>query len=239
MRIWTYGEVLDKVEVDLDLQDEDFVQPDEMVGYCNEAIDEAEAEIHKIHEDYFLTNSPITMVSGQTTGYSLPSDIYANKIRKLMYENGSEIYEVPRLRGTRVFQQIHEIGYNGSQEQYRYYLKNPDVSTGTKLFLTPVARVSGAYLTLWYLRNAPRVPLIAAGSLSATRATQIDIPEFIAFVIQWMKVRCYEKEMDPRYDGALAVLQQQRRMMVETLTEMVVDDDNIIPMDTSHYDEMS
>jgi hypothetical protein len=239
MRVWTYEEVRDRVLKDLDLEDEDFVQPDEMVGYCNEAIDEAEAEIHKIHEDYFLTSSAITMVANQATGYSLPADIYANKIRKLVYANGSVIYEVPRLRGTKIFQQIAEIAYAGSNEDYSYFLKNADADTGVKLFLTPVARESGAYLTLWYLRNANRVPLIADGSLAATEAAKIDIPEFVNFVIQWMKVRCYEKDMDPRLEAAISVLQQQRKMMVETLTGMVVDDDDTIPMDTSFYDEMS
>jgi hypothetical protein len=71
MRYWTFAEIKAKVESDLGMEDEDFVSADEMLAYGNEAIDEAEAEIHTINEDYFLTMGPISLVSG-TDSYDLP-----------------------------------------------------------------------------------------------------------------------------------------------------------------------
>jgi hypothetical protein len=66
-----------------------------------------------------------------------------------------------------------------------------------------------------------------------------DIPEFTSFVIQWMKMRCYEKEGDPRFEGAAGLVQQQRKQMIDTLTNMVPDGDNEVEMDTSFYEDMA
>ena len=42
----TYGEIANKIQNDLTLAGEDFVIPEEMLGYYNEAIRKAEAIIH-------------------------------------------------------------------------------------------------------------------------------------------------------------------------------------------------
>ena len=54
MKYWAWSEIRSKIEQECDLEDEDFVRRDELLAYCNEAIDEAEAEIHSLYEDYFL-----------------------------------------------------------------------------------------------------------------------------------------------------------------------------------------
>ena len=78
-----------------------------------------------------------------------------------------------------------------------------------------------------------------AATLAIIDATLMDIPEFATFVMQWVKCRCMEKEGDPRLAGAIDILAQQKKQMVDTLTEGIVDDDNEIQPDYTHYQEMS
>jgi hypothetical protein len=229
VRQWVYEDIRRKVEQDLDLEEEVFIESDEMLGYCNEAIDEAEAEIHKLHEDYFLTNSDITLVNGQSE-YSLPSDIYAQKIRGVIYKNGSLVYPIHRVRNLYRFEDIALSEQFGTSDLYRYYLKNPSAADGYQLVLLPESREDGAFVKIWYLRNANRV---------TDDTSLIDIPEFSNFLIQFMKVRVLEKEGHPNLPMAIQVLQQQRQMMVDTLTQMVVDDDDEVEGDFSHYWEHS
>lgn len=209
-----------------------------MVGYHNEAIDEAESEIHKLNEDYFFTSSSLTMTQG-ASDISLPSTIYASKIRGLVYQNGTDTYEVEQIRNVRLPSEIQFTNSFNTSAPYRYFLKNDSATTGVKLSLSPAARVSGAYLTLYFIRNANRIPLIADGSLAATEATTIDIPEFINFIMQFVKVRVLEKEGGPRHGDALMKLEQQRKQMIETLTEKIVDNDTEVIQDLSYYQEHS
>lgn len=231
MRAWTYTELLAKVQTDLDLEDtgaNGFIQTAEMLAYFNEAIDEAEAEILKIHEDYFLDYDAVSLVSG-TAEYSLDSTIYASKIRAIIYANGPLIYEVKRVKGQHKFLELADTAQGGSQDEYRYWLRNESASTGVKMVLSPASReTSATVMTVYYIRNANRL---------TTGSDTLDIPEFADFVLQYVKVRCYEKEMNPNLQFAVGALEQQRKLMVDTLTNRVPDDDDEIPPDTSHYQE--
>src|SRR5688500_12759195 len=73
-------------EVDLDL--EDFVLKGEAREWANEAIDEIEADIHTIYEDYFLTLADLDFNLGQDE-LPLPDNIYAMKIRAMWFKGGS------------------------------------------------------------------------------------------------------------------------------------------------------
>jgi hypothetical protein len=234
MQLLTYAQARDKVYVDLDLTNEVFTTEDEVVGLFNEAIDDAEAEICKINEDYFLTSASLTMVSAAST-ISLPSNIYANKMRALIYRNGADFYEITRIRDPKRFVEVEAVTNYGPSDFYRYFTRWDSTATGVQIQLVPAARVSGAYITVYYLRNANRIPLVAGGTQAATDATIIDVPEFVNFVMQFVKVRILEKEGGPRHEDSLAKLQQQRALMVETLTEMVPDNDTELPPDLTHY----
>lgn len=332
MRIWTYGELADVVTKSLDIHEESFVEQDELVGYANAAIDEAEAEICKIHEDYLLTSSTLAMVNGEES-ISLPSNIYANKIRGLVYASGSTIYNVRRVRGEKIFLDRALTNSNSSStSRYRYLITNASAVADRKLILVPPAKETAASnLTLWYIRNANRIPLtseyeqveevqaaavnttteamtttgtyqtgdiirftavgaaplslpagleastdyyaikvdsthtkfatsyanclagvavdltsVGAGSWYITRAyntttqraIQIDIPEFASFLAAHMKVRILGKEENsPQFQAAVTDMEMQRKLMVDTLTEMVVDNDNEMTPDLSHYQE--
>lgn len=234
---WTYGQLRTRVINELDLENETFIGPDEMVGFCNEALARAEAEIHKINEDYFLTNAPLSLVLNQQV-YSLPSDIYAKKIRKIVYQSGAIIYEVRRIRGEKEFFDATVTDYFGAglYWRYRYILINRSAAVGDQIQLHPVPTTeNGPLFTIWYLRGILQIPLVSAGSQAASDATLIDIPEFYNYIIQYMKCKVLEKEGDPRLQNAMAVLANVQQNMVDTLTQMVPDDDDTIVPDFSHY----
>ncbi len=170
MKIWTYGEMATKVLTDLDMLDEVFASPNEIAGYFNEGITEAEAEILGIKEDYFRTSYLVPWTAA-TSLYDLPYNIFANKIRGIMFRNGSTIYEIKRYRRRDQFSLIALCDQYGAADDYMYILIN-DIAGQAQLEIHPPPRESGAiaagvYTTpvwMYYLRNCQRVPLIAVGA---------------------------------------------------------------------------
>jgi len=242
LRIPTYKEIETKVRADLDLQDSNnFITEDEMAGYCNEAIDTAESIIMQACEDYLLTSAPLTLVNGANS-IELPSNIYAQKIRGLTYINGDRIYPLHRVRDPDIFYRKAVIDRQAiSLDEYSYLLKSTTVGEQDKIILTPPAYESGAFLELWYIRNANRVSMQAAPD-SVSRATQlatpIDIPEWRLYLEQYMKMRCYEKMRDMAgMANAEAKTKAMAEMMLVNLKDRVVDNENNVAQDTSHYME--
>lgn len=228
MRFWTWSEIKEKVQRDLDLEDETFITPDELLGYANEAIDEAEGEIHSLYEGYFRARSTVTLVSG-TEGYALPTSIYAAKILRVFYRNGSTVYPVTRIPESKMLEAYETAQAAGDTgvAQYQYFLENSTAGSPQMVFV-PTPNESGAFVTVWHIRNANRL---------TADADLCDIPEFINFVLQHMKVRCYEKEGHPNLLKAVQDLETERSRMTSTLSQMVADGQNEIEADFSHYRE--
>lgn len=223
MKTWTYAEAKAKIERDLDMQEETFVTPDEMVMYFNDAIDECEAEIHNLFEDYFLTEASITLVPG-TDRYSLPSDIYANKIRSLWFNDGNLRYQVKRTRHKNLpFTDMSDIVYS-------YQMQHRSPGEGITIKLNPSVTHAGNYLHIQYIRNANRVYL---------GTDVIDIPECMGFVFAYVKEKVCNKETHPLLQSAQAQLEKQRELLLVTLKSMTIDDDNEIEADLSFYDDMN
>lgn len=240
MQATTFGQIDNKVRRDLDLQDADnFIPFDEMAGYGNEGIDAAEAIIHKIDEDYFLTKAVLNLVQGQED-VALPSDIYAQKIREVVYKKNDTVYPLRRLRDPHAFYKkaVADL-YVNNTEEYEYFLRMDSGSSQAVMMLAPPAYETGAYLQFWYIRNAARIPLIEEGSSRAAQiATILDIPEFRSFVEQFMKVRCLEKMKDfPAMADARDKLVAIGEQMTNTLTNRVPDRDDEVPQDVTHYQE--
>lgn len=236
MRLPTYEELEARVRRDLDLQDEDnFVQNDEMASYFNEAINDAEAEIMALNEDYFLASSDLTFTQG-SANVTLPTDIYAQKIRDFVYVDGDLIYSIPRIRDPKKFlERALNDRFASGYAVYAYMLKSV-AGAQDRIELSPVAQSSGALGRLWYIRNATRVPLTTEGSSRPTQlATVIDIPEWTDYLVQFVKCRCMEKEMDQRLPAAVAALANRKKMLVETLGNRTPDGDDQIPMDLDFY----
>jgi len=218
----TLKEMRDKIRRDLDLEEEDFITDIELDSYINFGIKEAEAEIHSIYEDYFLTHTDLSVTAG-TDAYSLPSDIYANKIRILLYHNSdTHIYPVQRIR------RLITTNYTNTNDDYRYLLTNTTAS-GTQMKFYPTIRdTSTDRFTLWYIRNATQ---LSADSDST------DIPEFESFILLYAKIKCLDKDKNPSIVGAKIDFERERALMVETLTNMVDDNNTHILMDASFYND--
>lgn len=223
----TYEDIRDKILREHDLEDETFIGEDELLGYYNDAVDEAEAEIHGIYEDYFLASANLEL-EVDVELYSLPSDIYANKIRRVIYQNGSLTYEVKRLRDWKKFINKADADLYATDRYYGYFLKNNSIEDGVQLLLVPKSREdSETNVTIWYIRNATR---------ATDETSKCDIPEFLNFIYAHMRCSIRRKEFNgdvPQTD--LLALEAQRKLMVDTLTAMVPDDQTEIEQDLSHY----
>lgn len=227
----TYGEIKEKIQKELSLVDEEFIDSDEFLGYYNDAIAEAEAEIHGIYEDYFLSNKFLALENG-VEEYDLPDDIYGLKIRGIQYSNGSDlIYPIRRIKEMKKFEEIATTKvYSATDIYYRYFIINRSAAEGSKLVLSPPSHEdSEENVTIWYLRSAAR----------ATKDSDpCDIPEFINFIYAFLRVACKMKENNgtcpPELIGAL---EKQRKLMVDTLTNKIPDEDTEIERDFSNYQD--
>jgi hypothetical protein len=239
----SWGEIENKIRRDLDLQDTDnFVGQDEMAGYGNEAIATAEAMIMATNEDYFLKSTPLTLVLG-ASDIDLPSDIYGQKIREIVYKNGDQIWPLTALKDPKMFYQKAVIDRQAvSMDEYKYFLKSATAGVQDKLVLVPAALENGAFLEMWYIRNANRIPLQDSSAEGATRATQvaavIDIPEWRLYIEQYCKMRIYEKLKEPdKMADSEKKLQQASSLLINDLADRKKDNENQIAMDISHYVE--
>lgn len=167
MKVWTFKEMYNKILRDLDLEDETFISLDEMIGYFNESLNEAESEIMSTNQDYFLAKFFVPTELGQQE-YALPYNIYANKIRGFIYHNNAIIYRIDQVRRKDKFEKIANLEQYGLYDDYMYILSN-DVIGKSKMILYPGAREATilspvnarfAPFILWYIRNCARVPLI-------------------------------------------------------------------------------
>lgn len=224
----TLKEIRDKIRVDLDLQEETFIENAEINSYINDGIREAEAEIATIGPEihnYFLSRFEFGLTTGKQE-YKLPSDIYIHKIRAIIYDdNGINTHKIKPIKD---FHQIPYIIEVGTSQYYRYVMTQEKKGPRIQLYPTPNLDNIGA-VTIWYIRNAKQLE---------TDTDETDIPEFVNFLIEYAKVKCLQKEGHPLVGQAEAQLAQERKLMVDTLTARTVDDENFIPLDMQHYQEM-
>lgn len=228
MNLSTYSDIKTKLQNDLDVQDLDFINGDtELLGYINEAIDDAESIIHTLGLDsqYFLTQGTLPLVNG-TSDYTLPAGIFASKIKKLFYINGETKYEIFRIRD------LAETPFFQSGDDYRYVLLT---TTGTannmRIRFYPTPAESGSVITIWYIRNVTAMT-------SSTAATNVcEIPEAVNFVYTHARYRIYEKMGNPNLTEAKEQLVAQRDLMIQTLQEMVPDENTLVQPDMSFYED--
>ena len=233
-KFWTWAELRDEVMAEFDLEEETFIDEPELLQYANEAIDRAEQEVMGLYEDYFLTNSVLTLVSG-TREYSLTTvapDIYAHKIRRMIYENGSQVYKIARIQDWKKFERMALNSVNNSASLLDYFLVNK-VPGHPAINFVPTPRESGAFVTIWYIRQANR--LEAPGDI-------LDIPEARNYVVEYMKMKCDKKEKRSHGQvpsGDYPEVLNEMTKLHGTLAAMVPDAENLIEADYSHYEEHS
>lgn len=214
----TLADILERVQTELDLQDEDFIDQDELIGYIKNGVNQAKNIINTLYEDYFLAKPlTLTLVSG-TDEYSLPSNIYAQKIRKVLYNDGSEKKVIRRIKS------LEETMLLENTDNYAYLITN-DEATGLKITFYPSVTTSGAFVKVWYLRSAK--------TLSALTDV-LDLPEAEDYVVQFAKDKCKNKEAMTPDAPKSAALMEEERLLIEGLSTRQPDDDNEIEPNTQY-----
>lgn len=233
IRQWTYLEMVTKVENDMDLAGEEFITATEMLGLFNEAIDEVEAAIHNLNEDYFLARQFLSL-EADTEDIALPDDIYASKIRSIIYldtDTNDVKYEIKRIKGWKEFLKYRiQAALAADQADYKYFLTNDNVSDGVQIIMAPPPGDDGLLMEIWYIRNANRMTV---------DADVCDIPEFTHVVLNKVKEKVAMKEGHPRLDLFREESEKTWQQMLETLAEKTPDGDNDIEPDMSFYEDMA
>lgn len=226
----TLKDIRDQVIDDLDLNEETFVSETDLNRWINDAIEDAEGEIHVLYEDYYLTEEdPVAITAGQTK-VDYPADIYANKIRKIIFSDGSSnsiaTHEVKQIKDITRAKEL-DIYYDSSTNPILRWMPSNKASEGRKIRLFPDSGRSG-FLYVFYIRNATK--LVADTDIC-------DIDEFERYIVQFTKTQAYLKDGDPRADDSKILEEQLRGKMISQLTDMAPDDNTEIEMDISHYDD--
>jgi hypothetical protein len=224
MQLMTFDEIKTKIQSDYDLLDEVFIDEDALLGYINEAIDDAETTIHTLHyeDKYFLVQDTFSWVNG-TQDYTLPTDIYSNKIRLIFYSNGEDKYVIKRITN------LAQIPYILDSDMYQYIIYNTTAAgVFTRFFPTPVETSTNAMI--WYIRNMKRM------TTSASASNVCEIPECVNFVYQHVRRSCAKKtrraDMIQMENDAL---KEQYVAMCDALKDMTAEENNLVPMDLQTY----
>jgi len=245
---WTAQQIIDRVKDELDLQEESFIDDVEMVRYCNAAIDRAEQQIVGIHKDYFLTSAVLSLVSG-TREYALPVNMYGHKIRRIIYENGSQVYNLRRIQDWKKFEIKAIEDVNGTSTLYRYFLVN-DAPGEPRIHMVPVPDETGDFVKVWYIRQANRfddsytgdIPNRVLDTPLDDPTNILDIPEAFNYIVEFVKMKCDIKEkrnMGQIQSGDYPEVMMEFKEFIGVLQEVVPDTENMIELDLSSYEEHS
>lgn len=177
MEYITYAALKSRVQKRLDLEQEVFIQDAEFLEYTHDAIDMVEAIIHKFRAEdvYFETCAPLALVEGKQD-YSLPSDIYANKIRRIIFNRLDDIFEIKRMtrKDRYIDAALREKYY--SDRWYRYMIINADPRTKPVMRLSPKSIDTVATYTITGA-TADGLPTI-----TTTDTTGVAIGQFVSGV---------------------------------------------------------
>lgn len=172
----TYSSLSSFVEKKLDLLEENFITTAELLEACEEAITYCEAEIHKlnIEDQYFVACANLRMEAGKQT-YSLPSNMYANKILRIVYTDGIKMYPVKRLTGKDRFSQAEDLRLSANSTDLWYMLENNDVNTGTLIRFYPIPNETSQQAT-------PTATLVAGSRSVATVSSTagVSVGDFVS-----------------------------------------------------------
>lgn len=218
----TLADIKQRVRDLVDAESADFVSNAEIIRYINEGIKRCEAEIHKLNEDYYKKDASLTLVSG-TSEYSLPSDIYAQKIRRIMYNNGTDKkYEIFKILD-------EEVPFVDSSDEYFRYRLVFNSSDSKVIKLYPEPAEANSYITISYIKDAKEL---------SSDSDVCDIPEFSQFVVDFARYRILQKEIsNPMLETVLGDLKYSQKTMIETLQQSVPDGNNEIVLGDDIYND--
>lgn len=221
-------QIREKVMKDLDLLSQsgsyvkgaDHISPEEINDHINDGIKYVSSFIHNLYEDYYLTISSISFVNG-TRDYSLPNNMYINKIRRLTYDNTANEYPICRITN------ISELQYIESNDDYRYLMVNDGTSEKIRIFPTP-RETEANIATLYYCRRAKEL---------TSDTDTLDLPEeFDNVLITDVEYRCLLKEPgNPMFTIIENKRKEEMEQMIKTLSKRTPDDQSDLRPDYSFY----
>ena len=229
----TFGDLSTQLKSEIDLEDEEFVQPAELIGYFNTGITIIESEILKLglREQYLKSETFISVVSGQEE-YDLPADIVDTKIRKIVYRNGPTIYTVNPMRGEDSFEGEDMLNqYNTSSEYYRWDIYKLTDEYTLRLIPTPQLSVTNG-LRVLYWKDLNRY---------VSDSTNCDVPTVCyEFLLSYVRYRIYMKETHVNTPGEKEDMNSMLNLLRETLSGQIADPTiDLVDQDLTIYEEMS
>lgn len=209
-----------KSDLDLDTPDGEhpFISNDEIKRHIRSSVKKCSSIIHNLYEDYYLNVVALPVVAG-TASYTLPTGIYANKIRRILYDDGSLSYRIDRIYD------VNELPITDSNEDYRYILFN---AVNPKITFYPTIRdTSATNINIYFIRQTKNL---------VNDADIMDIPEFEDFVLADAKYRCLFKDFaNPIRQELKAEADEQKQLMVQSLSNREPNDQTDIRGDITHY----
>ena len=229
----TKAQVVTKIEKDLDLEGEEFIQADEMTEYINDGITVVEAQMNTLglRDRYYYKVAKLSLTQG-TADYAIPADLYEHKIREVIYTNGPTIYRINPMDKDSSEEEIARLNLYQTTDFYSYRVRS-DSSASTVFQLIPSARETLAdAITIGYFRDIARV---------SADADLVEIPDIaLLWLYQYVKTKVYEKESHANYNSSTAELMKLEELMISTLQGQLADSKSqSIEMDKSIYQEMS
>jgi hypothetical protein len=229
---YTLSDIKTLVKEPVDLEAEDFISDAELTRYINAGIREAEAEIHNVFQDYYLAEPYTLQLVAGTSTYNLPEYIFANKIRKIIFDDESDTrgtaYIIKRVRN---LEDIPYVRKESSADPERFvYLITNDRTNGEKIRIYPTPQSSySTEIKIYYLREAKQL---------SSDSDVLDIPEFVDFVVLFARYEALKKELgNPLAGPTKEQLEMKREQMVNTLINRFPDGDSSIIQDTGIYED--
>ena len=126
-----------------DMVNSNFISPDELTSLINESYSDLYDDMVTSNEDYFITEYPFTLASGESS-LSVPSNFY--KIRGVDRLTGSNAIPLKRYSWSQRGVKNYYNGATGGYANYMYRL------TGDEVSIIPKNSAPGDY-TLWYVKT--------------------------------------------------------------------------------------
>lgn len=232
MEYLTWGDIKAEVQKDLGIEGDPDYDEQELINICNRGINRVESRVLQLQQDYFLTKlSPNISVTAGVVEYDLPSDIYANKIRRIFWEqdgyNRKRLYRAINIDDMEEMRDFDSYDY---KKKLRYMILN-SASGGRKITLS--YSDADAELIIYYTRNANRFTVTGGDD------QECDIPEFADAVIAYMKYQIEFKDKSPTLSAAKQDYVEIMQELTSSLGQAVNDEDMMIEPDTEIWDDHS
>ena len=180
----TLLEMKEKIKSDLEMREEQYLPDSDIVKLINDAVSDAHKHIVRVYEDYFLSFYTQPLAADQSI-ITLPTDIFADKIRAIIYRDGdigsaSITCEFSKVKSLRDAMNVRNIISNNSGAMRLWLLTDQSVSSRAIKLIPETGRAG--FVDMWYVRRP---------AIMVNDSDLCPIPEFADYVVQKAKVAYY------------------------------------------------